>query len=89
MKTKKYFLESEAIEVTMISKLEITKKQYDAMTKDLEKQLVETKDYECPLEKKTHNYDFEKTQSKVNVYEVGCYRIWLTMIECKKGYVFR
>lgn len=88
-KTTKYYLESEAVEVTTIQKLEITKKQYDQMVKDLAKELIETKDYECPLEKEDYNYDYPTFTKTMNKYRVGCYTLYLTVIKCKPGYVFK
>lgn len=89
MKTKKYLLESEAIETMMIEKIEITKKQYDQMIRGLEKRLIETQSDEYPIEKDERVYHFDNYVEIVKSYRCGCYTTYLTQLICNAGYCWK
>lgn len=89
-KTIKYFIEFEAYETSMSTKLEISKNNFNKQLSFLRKQVEESKNNEIITEEaETKKYDYETTIETLYVFYTGCATTYLSKLECKDGYYFK
>lgn len=90
MKTVKYFIECEYLENPMIKKMQISKKEFEANMKHLQKEVEKTVDDECPIELfRDEIKEFETHTTRTVIFHSGCCSTYLTKITCKEGYRFK
>lgn len=90
MKTTKYYIQFENIEVAMSTQIEISKAEYNRQLNHLREQVIATETNEYPLEEKaTEVCDLETYTKTIISFNCGCAYTDLTKIECKPGYCFK
>ena len=94
MKTKKYFIENEFCDNAMITKMEISKKEFDRQLRFLRNSVIVSQqmEYECPVvepEWSNRKVDHKTYTETCYVFSSGCCRTFLTVIEAKEGYAFK
>ena len=91
MKTKKYFIAFENIEVNLSTMIEISKKEYKRQFNFLLNQqlMTEKEDYEYKITHRTYNDEFAGYVQQRDYFTVAYADTILYKQECKEGYHFK
>ncbi len=90
MKKEKFYIEFDAYEVQMNSRLFISKTEFKNQLKFLRGEVERTKDFECPLKEITvDQLENDKLIVMRYKFESGCATTYLTHEKCKDGYCFK
>lgn len=89
MKTVKYSISFYSVETELSTEICISKKEYQKQLDFLENQLIETREYESPVEYRNEIYETEKVLSITHYFTVGMGTTSLTCCKCKAGYHFK
>lgn len=89
MKTKKYYIQVDTIDIDNIMTMEITKKEFDRQLKFLQEQVTNTADAEYPMETlPTKIINYETSTAKVYYFTIATTTTYLTIHQTKEGYHF-
>lgn len=90
MKTTRYYIQFDNLEVAMSTQMEISKAQYNEQLKHLRQQVIDTENNEYPLqENDAIVYDLNTAVKTTISFNCGCAYTDLIKIECKDGYCFK
>lgn len=92
MKTKRYWISFDNVEVSISSNIEISAKQYWDEMKKWDEIIEKTKDEENAGQAYKHSVKpVEKEDSIIytDYLTFGCATVWLIRKECKPGYCFK
>jgi hypothetical protein len=90
MKTARYYIQFENIEIAMSTQMEISKTEYTRQLKHLREQVIATETNEYSLnENDPIVYDLGTATKTTISFNCGCAYTDLIKIECKDGYCFK